>query len=559
MKKVRAIVSCCTIAALLATTAAAATESITRTLLYQDISITVDGTEIIPTDVNGEVVEPFVMDGTTYLPLRAVSEALGYDVEWDAENNRVVISTESNSIREVVQTDKGAIRGISETGTYGGVVHSYFGIPYAEAPVGDLRWRPAQEKTPWSGILDCREMEANSYQFGTNLANFANLSPLSEDCLYLNVITPAETTDEELPVMVWFHGGGLAMGTGNEATYNNTRLPEQGCVIVSVVMRLGAFGLLNNSMLDAESETGTSGNYMLSDMIAALEWVQNNIEAFGGDQNNVTIFGESGGGKKVLALVASPKAAGLFQNAIIQSGSLRETSSEILKASGDKLFETLGVTSLEEARALPAEEIVAACNEINVSYDYCVDGVYLEQTLQEALASGEYNHVNLMIGGNKGEIQSNFIEGIVPSIVDAANNVTAYGGNAYVYLFDQTPANWVEMGGRAVHAQEMAYMWGDYDNVSRTFNGGPWELNCATWFTDADVNSFVEPELDETDRALSEIMMDMWVQFARTGNPSIAGTLWEKWSPEKENYMVLSMMNSTTPHMEAGYSSLAVE
>jgi para-nitrobenzyl esterase len=206
--------------------------------------------------------------------------------------------------------------------------------------------------TSWSGIRECTAYSKIAPQT-TGPFQFKDLEQ-SEDCLYLNVATPAKNTSEKLSVMVWFHGGGFSNSTGNDPLFNGYRLPQRGIVQVAVTMRLGVIGLMAHPLLSKESPHGISGNYLFLDQIAALSWVQKNIAAFGGDPSNVTIFGESGGGGKVIGMMASPLAKGLFHRAIIESGGMPHgTPLNTLEVRGEELFARLGIKTLKEARALP--------------------------------------------------------------------------------------------------------------------------------------------------------------------------------------------------------------
>ena len=197
-------------------------------------------------------------------------------------------------------------------------VQVFRGIPYAAPPVGELRWMPPLPAPAWDGVRSAREFSGACPQ-GPGLAQMMDvaLPEPSEDCLYLNVWSGAVGADAKRPVMVWIHGGGLSLGWGHQPMYDGVRLAQQGVVLVSINYRLGALGFLSHPLLDGED--GVSGNYGLMDQVAALEWVQRNIAAFGGDPANVTIFGESAGGTSVYALLASPHSKGLFHQAIAQS------------------------------------------------------------------------------------------------------------------------------------------------------------------------------------------------------------------------------------------------
>ena len=188
------------------------------------------------------------------------------------------------------------------------------GIPFAEPPIGDLRWRAPQPAKKWEGIL-----KTNKFAPGPN-ARGNPPSGKSEDCLYLNIWTPAKTTDDKIPVLVWIYGGGFGAGATSETTYNGKNLAEKGVVLVSIAYRVGQLGFMAHPELSAENPENASGNYGLLDMIAGLQWVKDNIAAFGGDPNKVTIFGESAGGIAVSMLCASPLAKGLFNGAISESG-----------------------------------------------------------------------------------------------------------------------------------------------------------------------------------------------------------------------------------------------
>src|SRR5215472_8706488 len=202
-------------------------------------------------------------------------------------------------------------------------IRVFRGIPYAAPPVGDLRWKAPQAPPRWQGVRQATEFSNACWQMPYPPAAAiyqSKLPPLSEDCLYLNIWTPAKSAKDRLPVMVWIHGGGFTRGSANSRAYDGEALARKGAVIVTVNYRLGIFGFFAHPALSAESGHHASGNYALLDQIAALEWVRKNIAAFGGDSGKVTIFGESAGSWAVNALMASPLAKGLFQRAIGESG-----------------------------------------------------------------------------------------------------------------------------------------------------------------------------------------------------------------------------------------------
>src|SRR5262245_7465357 len=224
------------------------------------------------------------------------------------------LSLAANAQVTTARVSGGQVEGTATNG-----VASFKGIPFAAPPVGDLRWKKPQPVAAWSGAKKASAYAPACMQDPNMLKFIGSPDGVSEDCLYLNVWTPAKTASERLPVMVWIYGGGFAAGATSSVTYDGTRLAEKGVVLVSVAYRVGPFGFLAHPDLSRESGKG-SGNYGLQDMIAGLEWVKANIAAFGGDPRNVTIFGESAGGIAVSMLGASPAAKGLFAKAISESG-----------------------------------------------------------------------------------------------------------------------------------------------------------------------------------------------------------------------------------------------
>ena len=226
--------------------------------------------------------------------------------------------TQKEPASGVVKTDSGYISGTNENG-----LQIYRGIPYAAPPAGDLRWKPPGPVQPWEGIKEtkvflpaCPQPIAADPSSGDTPAN------MSEDCLYLNVWTPAHSADDKLPVMVFIHGGAFGQGAGSLPMYDSTALAQKGVVVVTPNYRLGALGFLAHPQLANESPYNTSGNYGLLDQIAAMQWVQRNIGAFGGDPSQVTVFGESAGATSILVHLVSPASTGLYRQAIVESGPL---------------------------------------------------------------------------------------------------------------------------------------------------------------------------------------------------------------------------------------------
>ena len=286
-------------------------------------------------------------------------------------------------------------------------VRCFKGIPYARPPVGDLRWQPPQPAAPWSGVRTADAFGPNAMQGVV----FSDIDPrpagVSEDCLYLNVWTPALEAEMPVPVMVWIHGGGFVVGSGAEPRYDGTNLAANGIIVVTLNHRLNALGFLAHPELTAESPVQASGNYGLLDLVAALEWVKRNIAAFGGDPDQITIAGESAGSEAVSALMASPLARGLFHRAIGESGALFPTPSRAPASLDDAEREGLEfmrkarATSLAELRSMPAKQILAASP--GLGFRPVVDGHFLPRSPAAIFAEGAQNDVPLLAGWNKDE------------------------------------------------------------------------------------------------------------------------------------------------------------
>ncbi len=284
----------------------------------------------------------------------------------------------------------------------------YKGIPFAAPPVGELRWKAPQPVIPWEGVRETTEFASSPVQWGSNPWG------LSEDCLYLNVWTPAKSPKEKLPVMVWIYGGGFGAGTTTDPVFSGEELARMGVVVVNTAYRVGKLGFMAHPGLSAENPEGVSGNYGLLDQIAGLEWVQRNIEAFGGDPSKVTIFGESAGGIAVSMLCASPLAKGLFRGAISQSGGSfgpsRPTTypGENMKtladaeADGEKIAQSLGVSTVEELRALPADKFIERGLAPGGGWPI-VDGYVIPDDQYRLYEKGEYNDVAVIAGYNSDE------------------------------------------------------------------------------------------------------------------------------------------------------------
>jgi para-nitrobenzyl esterase len=291
-----------------------------------------------------------------------------------------------------------------------GKVRTFKGIPYAAPPVGPLRWQPPQPAPAWAGVRQASEYGARAMQgriFDDMV--FHDDGP-SEDCLYLNLWMPAKPDTAKLPVMVWIYGGGFVAGSSSEPRQDAGNLSKKGVMIVSMNYRLGVFGFMAHPELTAESPHHASGNYGLLDMVAALKWVHDNIATFGGDPDNVTIFGESAGSMAVSALMASPLSQGLFHKAIGESGAIfsytRPTRSRNdAEAAGVKFAQdAFGTTSLAALRAKSAQEILDAALKVpRPSFGPDIDGWFLPEDGAAIFAAGKQSHVPLLAGWNRDE------------------------------------------------------------------------------------------------------------------------------------------------------------
>ena len=308
----------------------------------------------------------------------------------------------SAAILDPVSTDSGLISGTTGSNRE---IRVYKGIPYAAPPVGQLRWHAPQPVASWEGLRKADHFGPVCSQARTNAGSSGTQSPMSEDCLYLNVWTAVKSAREKRPVMVWSHGGGYTMGSGDSPQFDGEALAKKGIVLVTYNYRLGIFGFFAHPELTRESGRNASGNYGLMDLAAALRWVQKNISKFGGDPNRVTIFGVSAGAGLVANLVGSPEAKGLFQRAIAQSGAwmgirigLPMTLSQS-EAAGIKVAEALGAKSLTELRAKSAEELLKSSRGAGP----IVDGWFIPTDLSTIYAQGKQNDVDVLIGSNQDE------------------------------------------------------------------------------------------------------------------------------------------------------------
>jgi para-nitrobenzyl esterase len=305
----------------------------------------------------------------------------------------------------VVSTTAGKVRGVHDGSSY-----AFRGIPYAAPPVGMLRFLPPAPMTQWSGIRDAVSYGHSCPQPPERPAGWSPEPSLSEDCLYLNVWTPALADGVRRPVMVWFHGGGFSIGSGSWPVYDSAALARRGdVVVVTVNHRLGIYGYLHLGEL-AGPEYASSGNAGMLDLVAALEWVRDNIAAFGGDPQNVMIFGESGGGAKVSTLLAMPAVLGLFHRAVVQSGpGLRVRKPVQATESAEQILMALGVGARDRTAlaALPTERLLEAQKKRGrmsfTDFSPVLDGTAVTNHPGAAISDGSAHDVPMIIGCNRDE------------------------------------------------------------------------------------------------------------------------------------------------------------
>ena len=315
-----------------------------------------------------------------------------------------VAQTNNDNMMTVVKTSNGILQGTDESG-----IVSFKGIPFAAPPVGELRWKEPQPVKNWDRVRKADKFGPRAMQrpiFGD--MGFRS-DGMSEDCLYLNVWTPARTGDDRLSVLVYFYGGGLVAGDGSEARYDGENMARKGIVAMTVNYRLNLFGFLAHPELTKESPHHSSSNYGYMDQAAALRWIQQNITAFGGDPKKVTIAGESAGSISVSAMMVSPLSKELIAGAIGSSGSILGTLSALTLAEGEqkglKFAEMARAKSLADLRKIPAEQLIEiAKNHEFELFSATIDGYFFPKAPVEIFAAGQQSHVPLLAGWNSAEM-----------------------------------------------------------------------------------------------------------------------------------------------------------
>ena len=454
----------------------------------------------------------------------------------------------------------------------------YHGIPYAAPPVGERRWAPPGAIATWTDVRDATSPGPGCVQQGAQGGFYdaaTEVAAMNEDCLTLNVWTRADRPDEALPVMVWIHGGGLTVGSGD--AYPGELLTSKGVVLVTINYRLGPFGFLALSELGAESRSGASGNQGIRDQIVALEWVRDNIAQFGGDPGNVTIFGESAGSMSVSLLQATPLASGLFHRAIGQSGGMfgvmaqrdRATPyNDAAESVGAKFAAALagegGDTSLAALRALPADQVLATflSDPAFSGALAIVDGEVIPKDVAAIFEAGEQADVPVLVGSNADEGTALFsylapafgegIAGFEAFVAATLGEVDEEVSEHYPAGDDaEATASWMAMYSDAYFAYSMR-AWA---RAMQTVPSDAW-LYWFTWappipererygafhaaeigYVFGNVGLFDAVPTDD-DRALSDLMASVWTQFARTGNPNGEGLPeWPAYTRENEAYL----------------------
>ena len=508
-----------------------------------------------------------------------------------------------SQIREAKVTG-GEVKGVVADG-----VSSFKGIPFAAPPIADFRWKAPQPLKAWKGVLKADSFAPACMQTIGNIARLSGApEKVSEDCLYLNIWTAAKNEGEKRPVMVWIYGGGFTGGMTSVPIYDGTKLAQKGVVFVSIAYRVGPFGFLAHPELSRESGKG-SGNYGLQDAITGLQWVKENIERFGGDPSCVTIFGQSAGGTLVSMLAASPAAKDLFHRVISESGAsfapprvrrepgLTVPTLAAAEFTGKDFLDKLGATDINAARALSAQKLQdSPAASTQGTFWPVADGDILPGDQYELYLAGRFNDTPILVGTNSDEgaafarspssaklfeqyVRNNFgseadeILSVYPHANDfeasqstkdlGRDNIFAWhtwtwarlqslkGKNkAFVYYFDhRTP---LSQGSGASHSAELPYVFGNLRSLGGTPKMPPPGFGQSPRFPPG--GGFPNAGPSTVEKALSDLIMSTWVNFARSGDPNGKGLpQWPAFSENQHHAMYFGVDSAgarTLPNLE---------